>query len=218
MANVILMELREFREENNKKWEVNEKRWEENDRRWEANEKRWEENDRRWKANEKRWEENNKRWNENQQLWIANNQKWEVNEKRWEENNKRWNENQQLWIANNQKWEANDKKWKESTKILAGINERVIALEEGRKKDRLDLIDILDTMEKSISNQFNEMKEYFDVKFEKVFISQKVNDMEHAEFKKLVCAHEGRLNFYNARISRIEEWKEQFDMGEFTAV
>ena len=73
-------------------------------------------------------------------------------------------------------------------------------------------------MEKSISNQFSEMKEYFDAKFEKVFVSQKVNDMEHAEFKKLVCAHEGRLNFYNARISRLEEWKEEFDLGEFTAV
>lgn len=176
MANVILTELREFREENNKRWEANDKRWDENDR-------RWEENERRWKENEKRWEENQKRW--------------EQNEKRWEENNKRWNEN-------NKKWETNEK--------------RLTALEEGRKKDRLDLIDILDTMEKSISNQFTEMREYFDAKFEKVFVSQKVNDMEHAEFKKLVCAHQGRLDFYNARINKLEEWKEQFDMGEFTAV
>ena len=91
-------------------------------------------------------------------------------------------------------------------------------LEEGRKKDRMDLIDILDTMEKSISNQFNQMREYFDAKFEKVFISQRVNDIEHDEFKKLVSTHEGRLNFYNGRISRLEEWKEQFEMGEFTAV
>ena len=183
MANVILTELREFREENNKRWEQNDKRWEENDKRWEQN--------------EKRWEENNERWNENQ--------------KRWEENNERWNENQKLWIANNKRWDENDKKWE-------GNDKRLTALEEGRKKDRLDLIDILDTMEKSISNQFSEMKEYFDAKFEKVFVSQKVNDMEHAEFKKLVCAHEGRLNFYNARISRLEEWKEEFDLGEFTAV
>ena len=197
MANVILTELREFREENNKRWEQNDKRWEENDKRWEQNEKRWEENNKRWEQNEKRWEENNERWNENQ--------------KRWEENNERWNENQKLWIANNKRWDENDKKWE-------GNDKRLTALEEGRKKDRLDLIDILDTMEKSISNQFSEMKEYFDAKFEKVFVSQKVNDMEHAEFKKLVCAHEGRLNFYNARISRLEEWKEEFDLGEFTAV
>lgn len=176
MANVILTELREFREENNKRWEANDKRWEENDRRWEENDKRWIANDKRWEQNEKRWEENNK--------------KWEENSKRWDENDK--------------KWEANEK--------------RLIALEEGRRKDRLDLIDILDTMEKSISNQFTEMREYFDAKFEKVFVSQKVNDMEHAEFKKLVCAHQGRLDFYNARINKLEEWKEQFDMGEFTAV
>lgn len=190
MANVILTELREFREENNKRWEANDKRWDENDKRWAENDKRWIANDKRWEQNEKRWEENERRWKENQQLWKENQKRWEQNEKRWEENNK--------------KWEANEK--------------RLIALEEGRKKDRLDLIDILDTMEKSISNQFNEMKEYFDAKFEKVFVSQKVNDMEHAEFKKLVCAHQGRLDFYNARINKLEEWKEQFDMGEFTAV
>lgn len=176
MANVILTELREFREENNKRWIAN-------DERWEQNEKRWEEND-----------------------------------KRWEENDKKWNETQQILKENSKKWEENDKKWNENTKILGGINERLTALEEGRKKDRLDLIDILDTMEKSISNQFNEMKEYFDAKFEKVYVTQKVNDMEHAEFKKLVCAHQGRLDFYNARINKLEEWKEQFDMGEFTAV
>lgn len=197
MANAILIELREFREENNKRWEANDKRWDENDRRWDENDRRWEENDRRWEENNKRWEQNEKRWEENN--------------KKWEENNKRWNENQKLWIANNKRWDENDKKWEANDK-------RLTALEEGRKKDRLDLIDILDTMEKSISNQFTEMREYFDAKFEKVFVLQKVNDMEHAEFKKLVCAHQGRLDFYNARINKLEEWKEQFDMGEFTAV
>lgn len=155
MANLILTELREFREENNKRWEKNDERWEENDRRWEQNGKHWNENDKRWDENDK-------------------------------------------------KWEVNDK--------------RLTDLEEERKKERLDLIDILDTMEKSITNQFNQMRVYFDVKFEKVFISQRVNDIEHDEFKKLICTHEGRLNFYNRRISTLEEWKEQFDMGEFTAV
>ena len=218
MANVILTELREFREENNRRWEQNDKRWDENDKRWEQNEKRWEENDKRWKQNEKRWKENDRRWKQNEKRWEENDKRWKQNEKRWQENDKRWEQNEKRWQENNKKWEANDEKWNENTRILEGINRRLTDLEEGRKKDRLDLIDILGTMEKGINNQFNEMKEYFDAKFEKVFISQKVNDMEHAEFKKLVCAHQGRLDFYNARISRLEEWKEQFDLGEFTAV
>lgn len=134
------------------------------------------------------------------------------------ENNKRWEENDRRWEENDKRWEENSKCWKEDTKTLAGMNERITALEEGRKKDRKDLLEILDTMQKTINNQFIEMREYFDAKFDKVFVTQRVNDIEHEEFKKLVCAHEKRLNFYNARINHLEEWKDQFDMGEFTAV
>lgn len=169
MTNTILKELREFRAENNKRWEANDKRWEENDRRWEQNEKRWEEN-------EKRWEENQRRWNENQQLWKENNKRWEQNEK------------------------------------------RLTTLEEGRKKDRREIIEILDTMQKSINNQLTEMREHFDAKFEKIYTLQRLNDIEHDEFKKLLYTHEKRINFQSARIKYLEEWKDQFDMGEFTAV
>ena len=35
MSKTILTELREFRKENNKRWEENDKRWEQNDKRWE---------------------------------------------------------------------------------------------------------------------------------------------------------------------------------------
>ena len=183
IANVILTELREFRAEN-------EKRWEENDKKWEENNAKWEENDKRWK-------ENNARWEENDQRWEVNNKKWEQNEARWE--------------ANNTKWKENDAK-------LEQVNQRITSLEEDRKKDRKDLLEILDTMQKTINNQFTEMKEYFDAKFEKVFVSQRVNDIEHEEFRKLVCTHEKRLNFYNARLNKIEEWKEQFDRGESKVV
>ena len=40
VVNTILKELREFRTEENKRWEENNKRWEENDKRWNANDKR----------------------------------------------------------------------------------------------------------------------------------------------------------------------------------
>lgn len=162
MANTILKELREFRTENNKRWEENDKRWEENDRRWEQNEKRWEENEKRWQQNEKRWEEN--------------------------------------------------------TKTLAGMDKRITALEEGRKKDRNEIIDVLDRMQKSIDNQFTEMREYFDAKFEKVYAAQRVYEIENEQFKKILYAHEKRINFHSSRINYLEEWQDQFDMGELATV
>ena len=46
-----------MREENNKRWDENDKRWEENNRRWDENDKRWEENNKLWVQNEKNREE-----------------------------------------------------------------------------------------------------------------------------------------------------------------
>jgi len=46
-------DLRDFKNEMNR-------RWDENDKRWEKNEKRWEENERRWQENDKKWVENRK--------------------------------------------------------------------------------------------------------------------------------------------------------------
>ncbi len=119
---------------------------------------------------------------------------------------------------NNKRWGENEKRFQENAKVLSGMDDRISALEKGRKRDRNDLLEILDTMQKMINSRFIEMSEHFDAKFDKIFVSQRVNDIEHEEFKKLVCAHEKRLNFYNSRITRLEEWKDQFDIGEFTAV
>lgn len=184
MANVILTELREFRTENNKRWEENDKRWEENSKRWEENDRRWEENNRRWEQNDKELQKINER--------IDN-----VNDSM----------NERINRMNDSMNEKIDR-----------MNDRIVNLEEGRKKDRRDILVVLDTMEKSISNQFAEMREYFDAKFDKVFSAQRFTDIENEQFKKLFCAHEKRLNFYNARLNYLEEWKQQFDMGEYTAV
>lgn len=191
MANAILTELREFRTENNKRWEENEKRWEENNR-------RWQENDRRWEQNDKELQKINKRIDcTNERIDCVNDS---LNEKIDRVND-----------SLNERINRMDEK-------MDGMNDRIVDLEEGRKKDRRDILVVLDTMEKSISNQFAEMKEYFDAKFDKVFSAQRLTDIENEQFKKLFCAHEKRLNFYNARLNYLEEWKQQFDMGEYTAV
>ena len=96
----------------------------------------------------------------------------------------------------------NNKRWEENSKCF----------------EQNDIIVALETMQKSISNQFTEKKEYMDEKFEKIFALQRVNDTEHDEFKKLLYTYNKRLDFHNARISNLEEWKQQLDMGEYTAV
>ncbi len=163
---------------------------EENNRRWEQNDKRWEENDRRWEQNDKRWEENNRRW--------------EQNNKRWEENDRRW--------------EQNEMRWKESDKILKGINDRLTNVENGREKDRKEIIDVLDTMQKTITGQFEEIKEHYDAKLDAIFAVQRVNEIEHKQFREFMHRHEHRLDFYNSRINRLEQWKDQMDLGACTVV
>ncbi len=162
----------------------------ENNQRWEQNEKRWEENDKRWEQNDKRWEQNDKRW--------------EQNDKRWEENDKRW--------------EQNEIRWNETDKILAQMNERLTNVENGREKDRRDIMDVLDTMQKTITEQFTEMKEKYDIKIDAIYGLQRVNQIEHKEFREFMNRHEHRLDFYNSRIDKLEQWKDQMDLGAYTMV
>lgn len=168
----------------------NNEKWEENDKRWEQNERRWEENDRRWEQNDKRWEENEKRW--------------EQNDKRWEQNDKRWEQNQMRWI--------------ETDKILEQMNERLTNVEDGREKDRKEIMDVLDTMQKTITGQFAEMKENYDTKIDAIYALQRVNQIEHKEFREFMNRHEHRLDFYNSRINKLEQWKDQMDLGAYTVV
>ena len=91
-VNVILKELREFRTENNQRWEENDKRWEQNEKRWEENDKRWKQNEKRWEENDRRWEQNDKRWKENDKCWGQINQRvtlLEEEQKEQSENTKR---------------------------------------------------------------------------------------------------------------------------------
>ena len=101
LAKTILAELREFRKENNKRWEENEKRWEENEKRWMENERRWEENEKRWQQNELQ-----------------------------------------------------------------------------RKKDRKELFEVLDTMDKSISKQFNNLEKYINTRCDEILENQYKSNKE----------------------------------------
>lgn len=186
----VLQELKDFRSENNKRWEAN-------DKRWEANDKRWEENERRWEQNEKRWEENDKRWE-------ANNKRWEENERRWEQNEKRW--------------KANDKRLDGMDNRLDSIDNRASNLEEGRKTDRREILDVLETMQKSIDKQFVDMRDYMDAQFEKINAINTVNDIEHTEFRQLLKAYGIRIDLQSSRLTYLEKWKKEFGDDGLVAV
>lgn len=186
----VLQELREFRSENNKRWEANDKRWEENEKRWAQNERRWEENEKRWTQNEIRWEQN---------------------EKRWEENERRWK-------ANNQRLDSMDNRLDSMDNRLDSMDNRVSNLEEGRKTDRREILDVLDIMQKSIDKQFVDMRNYMDVQFEKINAINTVNDIEHTEFRQLLKAYGIRIDLQSSRLTHLEKWKKEFGENGLVAV
>ena len=203
-VNTILKELREFRIENNKKWDENDKRWDENERRWDENDKRWEENERRWNENDKRWEENERRWDENDKRWEENERRWDENDKRWEENEKRWNENQIKLGEINQR--------------LDSVNQRVSTLETNRKADQKEVIRIFETTEKSVLEIIKEMERKLDIKFDTVKAILKQNEMEHDDFRKFLDVHGNIINLQNLRIKKLESWKNAFNSDDFVTV
>ena len=120
-------------------------------------------------------------------------------------------ENEKRWKENDKRWEQNDKKLEEINQRLDSNTERITALEDGRVEDRRSILVVLETMQKSIDSQFKEMKDYMDAKFDQLFTAKRENEAEHAEFKKLLCVYGRRIDFHNARIKFLEEWKEQID-------
>ena len=197
MENAILKELREFRTETNKKFDDVNERLDETNKRIDVVNERLDETNKRIDDVNERLDETNKRIDD-------------VSE-RLDETNKRIDDVNERLDETNRRIDDVDER-------LGETNRRVTNLEEGRIKDRRDILDILDTMQKSISNQFTEMREYMDAKFEKISALQRVNDTEHDEFKKLLYAHNKRLDFHSARLEYLEKWKEDLGMGEYTAV
>ena len=186
----VLQELRDFRSENNKRWEANDKRWEENDRRWEQNEKRWEENEKRWEENERRWKANNQRLDSmDNRLDLMDN-----------------------------RLDSMDNRLDSMDNRLDSVDNRVSNLEEGRKTDRREILDVLDIMQKSIDKQFVDMRNYMDAQFEKINAINTVNDIEHAEFRQLLKAYGIRIDLQSSRLTYLEKWKKEFGDDGLVAV
>ena len=174
----ILNTLKDFRAEQEERWEKNEhhwvqneKRWEENERRWAQNEKRWEENERRWAQNEKRWEENERRWAENKKLWEENERRWAQNEKRWEENERRWTEND-----------------------IDKFN---------LKKEFQRFIEIVDQNFASLSKKLDDFIKYSNTIHNKLELRLKKIETNQRYFEKVQESHQETIDIQNVRIDKL---------------
>ena len=178
ILNEILTTLKEFKAEE-------EKRWEENNRRWEQNEKRWEENDRRWEQNEKRWEENNRRWEQNEKRWEENNRRWKQNEKRWEENDRRWEQNEKRWEENDRRWKQND---------IDKFN---------YKKEFQRFVEIVDKNFESISKKIDDFIEYSNSIHKKLELRLKKIEANQRYFEKVQETHQEVIDIQNIRLDKL---------------
>lgn len=74
---------------------------------------------------------------------------------------------------------------------------------EQRKKDRLELMDVLQRMDESISKRFDKM----DAQFEKIYALQAFNDVEHAEYRQAIKVLKMKDNIFARRLQDLEDWK-----------
>lgn len=91
----------------------------------------------------------------------------------------------------------------ENTLEIIKLKGRVDDLEEQRKNDRLDLMDVLQRMDESISKRFDKM----DAQFEKIYALQAYNDVEHAEFRQAIKVLKMRDSVFAKRLQELEDWK-----------
>ena len=105
--------------------------------------------------------------------------------------------------------EVNDK--------VTKLDKRVANLEEGRKTDRREILDVLDTMKKSISKQFVELKDYIDMKVERFNVTNAANDVEHAQFRQLLKAYGIKIDMQDCRVKYLEKWRKDFGESDFVA-
>lgn len=95
----------------------------------------------------------------------------------------------------------------ENTLEIIKLKGRVDDLEEQRKSDRLDLMDVLQRMDESISKRFDDIANHF----EKIYSLQAYNDVEHAEFRQAIKVLKMRDSVFAKRLEELEEWKK--DLG-----
>ena len=96
--------------------------------------------------------------------------------------------------------------------------EGIMRLEKGRKEDRFGVIEILQTMDKSITESFSEIKNYMDINFEKIHASELARDIQYKEITKELKLQKMTLNLHGIKIKELENWKDRFEKGTLSFV
>ena len=113
----------------------------------------------------------------------------------------------------------------ENTERIVGLEKAteentkgIIRLEKGRKEDRLGVIEILQTMDKSITESFSEIKNYMNINFEKIHASELARDIQYREITKELKLQKVTLNLHGIKIKELENWKDRFEKGTLSFV
>lgn len=107
---------------------------------------------------------------------------------------------------------------KELKKATEENTEGIMRLEKGRKEDRFGVIEILQTMDKSITESFSEIKNYMDINFEKIHASELARDIQYKEITKELKLQKMTLNLHGIKIKELENWKDRFEKGTLSFV
>lgn len=88
-------------------------------------------------------------------------------------------------------------------------------LEKIRVKDRLELMNVLETTNKSIEDTFTDMEEHIDEKIEKFYAVKTYNDIEHTEIKQILKVISIKQPILVKRLQDLEKWKNDLEKGLF---
>ena len=208
VVNTILKELREFRTEENKRWEENDKCWDANDKRLTSLEQATEENTKAIVELKIQINGLDTKVSSLEQVTKENTERISSLEKATKENTERISSLEKATKENTERIINLEKETKENTQ---NINNLI----KTRKKDRLELIDVLDTMDKSISKRFDEMEENISLNFNKIYAIDLKNDVNHIEFKQILQVLGANDSEAANRIEKLEEWKNSIDGSLF---
>jgi hypothetical protein len=162
----MMAEIRQMREESERKWAENQQHWEKN---WAELQRMREESERKWAENQQHWEKN---WAELQRMREESERKWEEqrkeSERKWaenqaelqrmrEESERKWEEQRQ---ESERKWEQSERKWEEQRQE----SERKWEQSERKWEETMQELHQLREEQKEASRKlFNDVKKYLDV-------------------------------------------------------
>ena len=114
--------------------------------------------------------------------------------------------------------EENSKDIKELKTITAENSNGIKELRQGRERDKKSILGVLEAMDKSISQSFEDLKKELDVKFESLNVLQGIQQLKNTEIDRKIKLNNEKMKLFNMRIAKLEEWKDNFESGLISMV